>query len=573
MRKRFIHLGVVPGLLLLCSASVALAGNGAGEEIFQVEQGFKLVPAVIMLGTMALYVGIGFLSKVSSTSGYWVAGQGIGKYGNGAAIASDWMSAASFMGVAGLLYLKGWFGLGYIIGWTGGYVLLLCLLAAQIRRFGKYTIPEFLGDRYDCHSVRLIAASVTVIIAITYSTAQFKGIGLVCGWIFGMSYASSVFFAAGVVCAYLLISGMAGVTRNQQIQYVILISAFLIPLWILIKKAGGAGILPQLEYGSILSGLMEGRVAESAGGQLSGAELAEASRVYLPWGTGGNIYQFIALVFTLMVGTAGLPHIMIRFYTVKNEDVARKSVLWGLFFIGLLYWSSPVYAAMGKFWNPLGGRAVADVIILSAPERAGMGSAFLGYLASGALAAGISTVAGLLVAGASAVAHDFYATVFRPNSSDRQQLFVGRLFTAILCGVVVVFALNPPALIAQMVAMAFAIAGNTIFPVCVLGVWYSKANKYGALAGMIFGLSMSLIAMAGWILQVPFFGDAGLLPATSSALIVCPLAFLINIVVSNATQDRISEESASRSDNILRKLHNIPASVEPSEERTNAPSH
>jgi cation/acetate symporter len=540
-------------LLLISAPAFA-----AGEEIYQVEPGFKLVPAIIMVTLLCVYIGVGFLSKVNETSGYWVAGRGIGKYGNGAAIASDWMSAASFMGVAGLLYLKGWFGLGYIIGWTGGYVLLLCLLAAQIRRFGKYTIPEFLGDRYDCHLVRLIAAAVTVIIAITYATAQFKGIGLICAWIFGMNYTASVFFAAGVVCAYMLISGMAGVTRNQQIQYVVLISAFIIPLWVLIRKAGGTGILPQLEYGHILSGLMQGKVAA---GHLAAAEAEKVREAYLPWG-GGSFYEFIALVFTLMVGTAGLPHIMIRFYTVKNEDVARKSVLWGLFFIGLLYWSSPVYAAMGRFWNPLGGQAVADVIILSAPEKAGLGISFIGYLASGAMAAGLSTVAGLLVAGASAIAHDWYATVFKPDCTDRQALLIGRIFTAVLCGIVVLTALNPPALIAQIVAMAFAIAGNTIFPAVVLAVWYGKANKYGALAGMVWGLGMTLLAMAGWIAKIPFFGAEGLLPATSSALIVCPLAFLINIVVSNLTQSRVSAESAEKMDNILRKLHNLPGQAE-----------
>ncbi len=531
--------------------------GAAGEEIYQVKTGFKLVPAIIMVALLCIYIGVGFLSKVSNTSGYWVAGQGIGKIGNGAAIASDWMSAASFMGVAGLLYLKGWFGLGYIIGWTGGYVLLLCLIAAQIRRFGKYTIPEFLGDRYNSHGVRLIAASVTVIIAITYSTAQFKGIGLICGWIFGMSYSASVFFAAGVVCSYMLISGMSGVTRNQQIQYVVLISAFLIPLWILLRKAGGSGILPQIEYGTILSNLMEG---QTAAGQLDPEATKALRESYLPWGK-GDFYHFIALVFTLMVGTAGLPHIMIRFYTVKNEDVARRSVLWGLFFIGLLYWSSPVYAAMGKFWNPAGGKAVADVIILSAPERAGLGNAFIGYLASGALAAGLSTVAGLLVAGASAIAHDWYATVFRPDCTDRQALLIGRIFTAVLCGVVILFALNPPALIAQIVAMAFAIAGNTIFPVVVLGIWYSKSNKYGALAGMLFGLGMTLLAMFGWVAKIPMFGTEGILPATSSALIVCPLAFLINILVSNAMDEKLDEESAERGDNILRKLHNLPGYV------------
>jgi len=554
MKKHLATTGLLAAALLLTAGSA----RAAGEEIYQIEQGFKLVPAIIMVALLCVYVGVGFLSRVSETSGYWVAGRGIGKYGNGAAIASDWMSAASFMGVAGLLYLKGWFGLGYIIGWTGGYVLLLCLLAAQIRRFGKYTIPEFLGDRYDCHSVRLIAAAVTVIIAITYATAQFKGIGLICGWILGMNYTASVFFAAGVVCAYMLISGMAGVTRNQQIQYVVLISAFIIPLWLLIRKAGGTGLLPQFEYGRILSDIMNGKVAA---GHLGPAETEKVREAFLPWGM-GNLYQFVALVFTLMVGTAGLPHIMIRFYTVKNEDVARKSVLWGLFFIGLLYWSSPVYAVMGKFWNPLGGQAVADVIILSAPEKAGLGIAFIGYLAAGAMAAGLSTVAGLLVAGASAIAHDWYATIFRPDCTDRQALFVGRIFTAVLCGVVILTALNPPALIAQIVAMAFAIAGNTIFPVVVLGVWYGKANKYGALAGMVFGLGMTLIAMVGWTLKIGVFGAHGLLPATSSALIVCPLAFIINIVVSNITHRKVTATSAAKMDNILRKLHNLPGYVE-----------
>ncbi len=551
---RMIFSLILSGIFCLTCATLAAA---AGEEIYQLQTGFKLAPAIIMVALLAVYVGVGFLSKVSNTSGYWVAGQGIGKLGNGAAIASDWMSAASFMGVAGLLYLKGWFGLGYIIGWTGGYVLLLCLIAAQLRRFGKYTIPEFLGDRYNSHGVRLIAASVTVIIAITYSTAQFKGIGLICGWIFGMSYQASVFFAAGVVCLYMLISGMAGVTRNQQIQYVVLISAFLLPLWFLMNKAGGHSYLPQLEYGKIISNLMEGKVAASAGGVLDAEATAELKRAYLPWGK-GDFYHFIALVFTLMVGTAGLPHIMIRFYTVKNEDVARKSVLWGLFFIGLLYWSSPVYAALGKFWNPTGGKEVADMIILSAPEKAGLPTAFIGYLASGALAAGLSTVAGLLVAGASAIAHDFYATVLRPDCTDREALAVGRLATAGLCIVVIGFALYPLALIAQIVAMAFAIAGNTIFPVVVLGIWYSKSNKYGALAGMSFGLGMTLLAMLGWAAKIEIFSGSGILPATSSALLVCPLAFLINIIVSNIMHDKLDEESADCADELLRKIHNLP---------------
>ncbi len=540
-------------LVLLALLAGSVAAYAAGGELFQVTPGFKRIPAMIMLALLAVYIGVGVFSRVSETSGYWVAGRGIGKFGNGAAIASDWMSAASFMGVAGLLYLKGWFGLGYIIGWTGGYVLLLCLVAAQIRRFGKYTIPEFLGDRFDSHGVRLIAAGVTVIIAITYSTAQFKGIGLICGWIFGMNYTVSVFFAAGVVCAYMLISGMSGVTRNQQIQYVVLISAFLVPLWVLAKKAGAAGVLPQFEYGSILSGLMEGKVH---GTTLDPERAEEMRRLFMPWGV-TDIYHFLALVFTLMVGTAGLPHIMIRFYTVRNEDIARKSVLWGLFFIGLLYWSSPAYAVLGQFWNPL-VKDAADVIILSAPEKAGLGIAFVGYLAAGAMAAGLSTVAGLLVAGASAIAHDWYTTIFKPNSTDKEALFVGRMFTVILCAIVVITALNPPALIAQIVAMAFALAGNTIFPATVLAIWDGRSNKYGALAGMSFGLVMTLLAMAGWIADLPLFQATGLLPATSSALLICPLAFTINIVVSRLTDHKVRGPAAERMDRVLCRLHNLP---------------
>ena len=234
-------LKILAPVLILIPTTLAAA---VGPEDFSVNYSFKFLPAIIVLATFVLYLLIGLASRATSPSDYWVAGRGIGPLGNGAAIASDWMSAASFMGVAGLLYLRGWFGLGYILGWTGGYVLLLCLFAAPLRRFGKFTIAEFLGDRYDSHGVRLVAAAVTVIIAVTYAVAQFKGMGLVCGWVFGIEYKHSVFVAAGITLAYLLFSGMTGVTRNQQLQYVILITAFAVPLWFLIRKAGGSGLFP-----------------------------------------------------------------------------------------------------------------------------------------------------------------------------------------------------------------------------------------------------------------------------------------------------------------------------------------
>ena len=547
----FIILSVL--FIILSFATLSFAAGGgykAGQEIFQLKFGFKLVPAIIMIGFILLYFVVGWMMRVKTTEGYWVAERGIGSVGNGMAIASDWMSAASFMGVAGLLYLKGWFGLAYIIGWTGGYVLLLCLMASQIRRFGKFTIPEFIGDRYNSHPVRLIVALVTVVIAITYSTAQFKGIALISGWIFGMGYKASVFFAAGIVLVYMLMSGQKGVTKNQQIQYIVLITGFLLPLFIMFNKyaktLGTPGILPQIEYGSLISNYIA-----------NAADKAHYVAYYTtPWAK-GNFYQFVALVFTLMVGTAGLPHILVRFYTVKDEDVARKSVVWGLFFIGLLYWSSPAYAALGHYFNPAGGKKVADIIILSAPEKAGLGLGFMGYLASGALAAGLSTVAGLMVAGAAAIAHDWYATVFKPSSTEAERIKMARVFTVVLVAIVIVTGLHPPALIAQIVAMAFAIAGSSIFPLMVLGVWYGKTNKYGALAGALVGLIGAIVAMIGWINKVPFFGAHGIMPATSSALILAPLNMIVNIIVSNATQDKLSEEDIKKANACLRVMHDI----------------
>ncbi len=555
MRKKIFLTTVLMILFVLILGALGYAaeakgGYKVGAELFQLKRGFKLIPAIIMIAFIILYLVVGWVLRVKTTEGYWVAERGIGSVGNGMAIASDWMSAASFMGVAGLLYLKGWFGLAYIIGWTGGYVLLLCLMASQIRRFGKFTIPEFIGDRYNSHPVRLIVALVTVVIAITYSTAQFKGIALISGWIFGMGYKASVFFSAGIVLVYMLLSGQKGVTRNQQIQYVVLITGFLLPLFLIFRKyahqLGVPGILPQIEYGSVISKYIA-----------NPADKAHYVSYYVtPWAK-GNFYQFVALVCTLMFGTAGLPHILVRFYTVTDEDVARRSVVWGLFFIGLLYWSSPAYAALGHYFNPAGGKKVADVIILSAPERAGLGIGFIGYLASGALAAALSTVAGLMIAGAAAIAHDWYATVFKPESTEAERIKVARIFTVVLVAIVVFTGLHPPALIAQIVAMAFAIAGSTIFPLMVLGVWYGKTNKYGALAGALVGLIGAIIAMIGWINKVPFFGAHGVLPATSSALILAPLNAIVNIIVSNLTQDKLTDEDIRKANEVLMVMHDI----------------
>lgn len=482
-------------------------------ELTGIVPGFKLAPAIILALVLVVFILVGLTSRVKETEGYWAAGRSIGPFANGMAIASNWMSAASFMGMAGLVYIQGYFGLGYVLGWTGGYVLLLILMASQIRRFGKYTASDFVGDRFESQYARALSALVTAIIAFVYCIGQYKGIGMIFAWIFGWDYVTSVIIGTFCVLAYVLVSGMLGVTKNQIVQYIILISAFLFPLFFIAQKMGFFWALPQIGYGAAVYQAME-----------------MDPNYALPWAVKG-VYQWVALTFTLMVGTCGLPHVLMRFYVTPDEKSARWSVVWGLFFIGLLYWSSPAYAAFGKLLNPDGGKAVADVIIVSASELAGLPVWFVGFLAAGAVSAGFSTVSGLLMSGAAAISHDVYFKIFNPNASQNQQMLVARIGTFVLGLLVILVALKPPALIAQLVAMAFAIAGSAMFPTLLLGIWWSRSNRYGAIAGMTVGLVICLLAMflkenAWW---------ATYIPAVGAALIAAPLNFITNIVVSLAT--------------------------------------
>ena len=477
-------------------------------EAFEV----KTVPALILTATLVLFVLVGVLSRVRNLDEYWVAGRKIGPLGSGMAIASNWMSAASFLGMAGLLYLQGYFGLAYVLGWTGGYVLLLVLMASQIRNYGKFTAPDFIGDRYYSKIARFLAALITLAISFVYAVGQYKGIGEMFKWIFGMDYRLSIITGTIVVLSYVLLSGMLGVVRNQQVQYVVLITAFLLPLFFIAKQMGFFYLIPQIGYGEAVSQLQ-----------------STHPEFVLPWGDEG-LYSWVALCFTLMVGTAGLPHVIQRFYLVPNARDARTSVVWGLFFIGILYWSSPAFAAFGKILNPDGGKEVADVIIINAAENAGLPEWFAGLLAAGAISAAFSTVGGLLMAGSAAFAHDLYFGLFKPEASARERVLVARIGTVVLGLAIMVVALNPPALIGQIVAMAFAIAGCTIFPVFVLGIWWSRATREGGIAGMLVGAFISIGAL--------FWGEtflAAWIPATSSALIGAPATLLTIVVVSLCT--------------------------------------
>ncbi len=486
-------------------------------------EGFKLAPALLLVGTLGLSLLVGMASRTRKGEYYLVSGRSIGRMGIGAAIASNWMSAASFLGIAGIFYLQGYMAFAYVVGWTGGYVLLLILMATQLRRFGKYTAPEFVDARYDSPVARCVSAVITILITLIYCTAQYKGIALVFSWIFGLDYTPALFLGTAVVICYLVLSGTLGASRNQQFQYGILILSFLVPLMFIAKQLDYFWVFPQLGYGQALRDL-----ANSP----QGTSLA-------PWSS-GTPYQWIALCFTLMVGTAGLPHVLSRFYTVPNLRDARWSVVWGIFFIGLLYWSAPVYATLariseeinGATLNPEAARAMADIIVIKASEWAGLPSWLTGIISAGAIVAAFSTVTGLLITGAGAFSYDIYYRLINPAANAKKRIAVAKGATLVLALLVVALAVNPPWLIAQITAVAFALAGNTLFPVFLLGIWWDRTNKYGAIAGMATGLVITFCALLLGP-SVPLIDT--LLPATSSALLGAPLVILVIIVVSLLT--------------------------------------
>ncbi|WP_129127674.1 VC_2705 family sodium/solute symporter [Geomonas oryzae] len=477
----------------------------------------------VVLLVLLSFILVGLRQKARESQEYGFGGRFTGRIGGGAAIASNWMSAASLMGLAGIIYLHGYQGLAYVIGWTGGYVLLLVLLASQIRRFGKFTTPEFVGERYGSKPARLIAAVIAIAISVIYCVAQFKGIGLIFSFMFGVGYEQGVVYGALAVVSYLVISGALGVPRNQQLQYLVICVAFIVPLMWLARRLGYFWVLPQFGYGRALTDLWrEFRIDFT-----------------LPFAD-DSLFQWCALCFTLMVGTGGLPHVLSRFYTVPNVRDARWSVVWGLFFIALVYWSAPAFAVFGRLIearrgmipSPEAARAAADVVTLNTAVAAGLPGWLVGVLAAGALSAAFFTVAGLLMTGAASISHDIYYSFLNPRASERARMQVAKGGTLVLAAVVLIIALDPPGLIAEITAVAFALAGNTIFPLFLLGIWWDRANRYGAIAGMLTGV---LCTVAEPVFGGTFPAAASFFPLTSSALCGTPLVILVMIAVSLAT--------------------------------------
>lgn len=528
-------------LAVLMAASPVYAG-------VQLEAGFKLGPALILIGIIVLFVYIGFANRVTDTGAYYAAGRSISRVGSGMAIASNWMSAASFLGMAAIMYGSGYHGLAYVVGWTGGYVLLLVLMASQIRRFGKYTATDFIGDRYYSSGLRATTAVLGILISFSYCVGQFGGIGIMFKWILGIDYTWAVIIGSAVVLIYTLVSGMLGVTKNQQIQYVIIIISFVIPEFILAFKFDYFWLFPQIGYGQVVSdivaGVSPGDVQNAFGHSFA---ILPSPEFAMPWdpSTGKDFFQWIATCLALMMGTAGLPHVIQKFYVVPKTSDARWSVVWGLFFICILYWSAPLYSAFGKILSshPEVGALSKDAIVVYTAQLGDVNPLVVGFLAAGAVSAAFSTVSGLLVAGASAFAHDLYYKVFNPEASGEKQLQVARLGTIIMAIGVAAVAVFELALIAQLVAVAFSMAACTLFPLFLLGIWWGRSNKAGAIAGLSTGIAISLIAILYFVA-----GKFGVtLPAAefmgyycnawSFAWFAAPLSIIVHIVVALMTED------------------------------------
>ncbi|WP_226671440.1 sodium:solute symporter family protein [Metabacillus litoralis] len=515
-----------------------------------------LVSLTIILVTFALYIGIAIYNTAKQTSDFYVAGRGIPPIFNGMAIGADWMSAASFIGLAGTIMLLGYDGLAYIMGWTGGYLLLTFLLAPQLRKYGRYTVPEFIGDRYNSHTARVIAAICTIIISFTYSIGQLSGSGVVIGRLFEIDAKIGTLIGVVLIAFYSAFGGMKGITWTQVAQYLILIIAYIIPVIFMSLQITG-NPAPWLSYGKIVEEM--GALDRELG----------ISEYFAPF-TNGTKWQFLALMFTLIAGTAGLPHVIVRFYTVSTMKAARWSGAWALLFIGLLYLSAPAYAAFSRFilmtkvagqklselpswtasWVNTGKLQIADsngdgilqwseliisndIVVMATPEIANLGLFVIGLVAAGAMAAALSTAGGLMIAISSSFAHDIYYRVLKPNASEKNRLAVARwsiVIATVLAGLV---ALNPPGAITQIVAWAFALASGTFFPALLIGVWWKRSNTYGVISGMLAGLGVTLTYI--FLAKYGGFTILGIID-TGAGVFGATAAILTNVIVSLATK-------------------------------------
>ena len=537
--------------------------------------------------TFALYIGIAIWSKAGSTNEFYIAGKGVNPIANGMATAADWMSAASFISMAGIISFIGYDGSVYLMGWTGGYVLLALLLAPYLRKFGKFTVPDFIGDRYYSNVARTVAVFCALIVSFTYIAGQMRGVGIVFSRYLEVDINSGVFIGMGIVLFYAILGGMKGITYTQVAQYCVLIFAFMVPaIFISIQMTGNP--IPQLGFGSEsndgvylldkLNGLHE---------ELGFSEYTSGSKSTL------DVFLITA---ALMIGTAGLPHVIVRFFTVKKVSDARKSAGWALLFIAILYTTAPAIAVFARtnlietvsekdystmpYWfkkweetgllkyddknddniiQYLGDEQLneltidKDIMVLANPEIAQLPNWVIALLAAGAIAAALSTAAGLLLVISSSISHDLIKRIINPEISDKGELIAARVsafFAVMLAGY---FGINPPDFVAATVALAFGLAAASFFPAIVLGIFYKKMNKEGAISGMLIGILSMLFYMTKF--KFGWFGGGssedwwfGISPEGFGTI-----AMLINLIVSIT----IANFTASPPEKIIKLVENI----------------
>jgi len=488
--------------------------------------------------TFALYIGIAIWSRAGSTKDFYVAGGGVSPLANGMATAADWMSAASFISMAGIISFAGYDGSVYLMGWTGGYVLLALLLAPYLRKFGKFTVPDFIGDRYYSKTARIVAVICALIVSFTYVAGQMRGVGVVFSRFLQVDINTGVIIGMIIVLFYAVLGGMKGITYTQVAQYCILIFAFMVPaIFISIQMTGNP--IPQLGMGSTLndgSGTFLLDKLDGLSTELGFNEYTDGSK---------SVTDIFAISFALMVGTAGLPHVIVRFFTVKKVKDARKSAGLALLLIAILYTTAPAVSVFAKTnlintvsneeysnmpvwfknWEETGllsfddknedGKIqyVADkskneltidndIMVLANPEIADLPAWVIALVAAGGLAAALSTAAGLLLVISASVSHDLVKKVFKPNISDKGELWVARGAATVAVVIAGYFGINPPGFVAAVVALAFGLAAASFFPAIVLGIFYKKMNKEGAISGMVVGIVLMLFYMAkfkfGW---------------------------------------------------------------------------
>ena len=489
--------------------------------------------------TFSIYIGIAIWSRVQSTKEFYVAGGGVGAWANGMATAADWMSAASFISMAGIISFAGYDGAVYLMGWTGGYVLLALLLAPYLRKFGKFTVPEFIGDRYYSNNARLVAVFCALLVSFTYVAGQMRGVGIVFSRFLEVDIDTGVIIGMLIVLFYAVLGGMKGITYTQVAQYCVLIFAFMVPaIFISIQMTGNP--IPQLGFGSEL-------ISEPSTYLLDKLDNLNVELGFNEYTDNTKpLIDVFAITLALMVGTAGLPHVIVRFFTVKKVSDARKSAGIALLLIAILYTTAPAVAAFArtnlletistkpyseipqwfKKWENTGLIKFddlnndgminysndnsnelyvdRDIMVLANPEIANLPNWVVALVAAGGLAAALSTAAGLLLVISASVSHDLIKRVYYPEISEKGELIAARISAFFAVCIAGYFGINPPGFVAAVVALAFGLAAASFFPAIVMGIFYKQMNKEGAIAGMLVGISLMVYYMLKF--KFNFFG-------------------------------------------------------------------